>query len=537
MSNSYFDLKWKDAISDLAECYQTEMMPFRENVELGIGKAEKSSSEWLRFYSNLYISYIQCYKKLELAYDQMVHPQKRIILRQMLEKTILRLLEMKKEMISFNVDTSSVGSDFINLDEMLFELKILPEKFEIPVPRFFKDDNPKMFQERDQLLDKLLLDYADTNLPEEEVIVYQDPFELTLENAIWTIQKNERGRQGIEVGLDLKQQKRALQKKQLRTKNIAEGIDIDESNETDEAMVVIQKYYRGYKARAIVELIREDEMIFLGMKKERQDETDPESDAYQVNKIRERNKFIQNEHDTDLKETTLRTKTIVLANEGPEIKEKLLNDRRSWIIELYERTEGRELPKKIEEYYERENVALPPSDAEAEAKKKADDDKKKGGKDKKPAKDKKNTPEDVFAKDYQPRGPETSGALMPLQELIEKYNAGWSEKDETNNFKQKCDKDLVMKEVMPKIEEEITVQVDELIKIELSNLYVRLGISKKKVRERVPRHRIPRYRPAPGEKLVGARDPKELMIELINSNILKKLPQARIKDFVGDYNY
>jgi len=29
-------------------------------------------------------------------------------------------------------------------------------------------------------------------------------------------------------------------------------------------------------------------------------------------------------------------------NEGPEIKEKLLSDRRQWIIKHYENTEGKE---------------------------------------------------------------------------------------------------------------------------------------------------------------------------------------------------
>jgi len=42
----------------------------------------------------------------------------------MLDKCILRLLELKKDMVGFNVDTNAVGSDFINLDELLFELKI-----------------------------------------------------------------------------------------------------------------------------------------------------------------------------------------------------------------------------------------------------------------------------------------------------------------------------------------------------------------------------------------------------------------------------
>jgi len=111
-----------------------------------------------------------------------------------------------------------------------------------------------------------------------------------LENAIWTIQKNERGRQGIEIGLELKQQKKALAKKQLKTKNIAEGKVEDESNETDEALIVIQKYYRGYIARKKVEEIREEEMEFLGMKKEVPLETNPESDKAKVAKIREKQK-------------------------------------------------------------------------------------------------------------------------------------------------------------------------------------------------------------------------------------------------------
>jgi len=108
---------------------------------------------------------------------------------------------------------------------------------------------------------------------------------------------------------------------------------------------------------------------------------------------------------------------------------------------------------------------------------------------------------------------------MPLQELVEQFNVGWAGKDESSNFKQKCDTDIVMKEAMPKIEEEITLQVDELIKVELANLYVRLGIGKKKVREKPPKNRKPKIKPAPGEKLVGPREPIDLMPDLIQANI------------------
>lgn len=108
---------------------------------------------------------------------------------------------------------------------------------------------------------------------------------------------------------------------------------------------------------------------------------------------------------------------------------------------------------------------------------------------------------------------------MPLQELIENFNVGWAGKDEASNFKQKCDTDIVMKESMPKIEEEITLQVDELIKVELQNLYVRLNLNKKRTKDKAPKHRKPKTKPAPGEKLVGPREPIDLMPDLIQANI------------------
>lgn len=46
-------------------------------------------------YANLYIKYIDSFKKLEDCYDQLVHPQKRILLKEMLENTIVRIVELK----------------------------------------------------------------------------------------------------------------------------------------------------------------------------------------------------------------------------------------------------------------------------------------------------------------------------------------------------------------------------------------------------------------------------------------------------------
>jgi hypothetical protein len=46
--------------------------------------------------AQMYLKYIDIYKKLEECYDQMVHPQKKVLLKEMLENTMVRLVEVKQ---------------------------------------------------------------------------------------------------------------------------------------------------------------------------------------------------------------------------------------------------------------------------------------------------------------------------------------------------------------------------------------------------------------------------------------------------------
>jgi len=86
----------------------------------------------------LYIKYIDIYRKVEECYDQMVHPQKRIYIKKVLESTICRICEIKKELVMTN---PRPGSLYVHLDQLLFDLKYDPSILEIPVPRYFKEDD------------------------------------------------------------------------------------------------------------------------------------------------------------------------------------------------------------------------------------------------------------------------------------------------------------------------------------------------------------------------------------------------------------
>ena len=41
----------------------------------------------------------------------------------------------------------------------------------------------------------------------------------------------------------------------------------------------------------------------------------------------------------------------------------------------------------------------------------------------------------------------------------------------------------------------------------------------------------------PGYKLIKDMTPQELLIQLIQYNIVKKLPPSNLSDFVGEFNY
>ena len=73
-------------------------------------KYERKDEEWFRFYAHLYVKYVHCYLMLEDCYDQMMHPQKRMLLKDMLESTMLRVVELKLNLIRYNTHTNAVRS-------------------------------------------------------------------------------------------------------------------------------------------------------------------------------------------------------------------------------------------------------------------------------------------------------------------------------------------------------------------------------------------------------------------------------------------
>ncbi len=63
---------------------------------------------------------MQIFRQLEEAYDQSVHPQKRRVIRQVLDSVIGRVLELKNEMVEKEF------SEYHYMDDIIQDLKLTP---------------------------------------------------------------------------------------------------------------------------------------------------------------------------------------------------------------------------------------------------------------------------------------------------------------------------------------------------------------------------------------------------------------------------
>ena len=252
-----------------------------------------------------------------------MHPQKRIFIKKVLESTITRICELKKGLIKFNFREDSI---YVHLDGLLFDLKYDPSVIEIPVPRYFKEDDnipvDLVFKEKvdrggkakkgkkggkkgkgkgkkkkadddapakkvltanekEAQIDNILMKRFETTEAVEEASY--DAFNLDnldIVQAIRLIQKNERGRQGRGRYLDALQKiNSALKTNDVRKRMHNGKMVAPTKQEAEEASgEVIQSRIRGVLARKTIEKMRQEEMIFLGMQRKPKTEEEKKND-------------------------------------------------------------------------------------------------------------------------------------------------------------------------------------------------------------------------------------------------------------------
>jgi len=97
---------------------------------------------------------------------------------------------------------------------------------------------------------------------------------------------------------------------------------------------------------------------------------------------------------------------------------------------------------------------------------------------------------------------------------------------------------MARKEVLPLVEKEKEKFVDQMINQELKNMQTLAKIKVKKPKKpKKPKKKKPKKNKLPGASAIRDKDTYELLVELINHNIVKKLPPQKLTDFIGEFNY
>ncbi|NXU09315.1 DRC11 protein, partial [Pardalotus punctatus] len=505
---------------------ELDIMLQREREEFS--QPEKDHKKVMKMLATCYIKYLEIIRKFKEAHDDLIHQQKRAAVQRVLDGAMGRLLEIKKEMVSLE------KSECHYMDDILVDLKHVPDVLEIPIPKYFIKENLRKLQEREKYLDEILLN---AGLREQEPVTA-----MTLEEGIKVIQVAERARQGRSQAAFMKTtylaKKRQAKPEEQMGKN------------PDAAATLIQKVWRGYSQRKKTEKLREEEMIFLGMVSGAS--LPPHLEAMSslqigAGKANVLQGEVQEREDLSFMQELRKT-------EGPHIKETLQDEISQCFIECRHIT-GRfpDYPPKttggskaifIEKHPEEVLEAERQKDAKVKFRKPKKKEEKEPKKSKQVRQQKQAVkPETKHRLD--PRwkmGP--SNFLSILEEGSKQYKVFWENRDNKSDFLQDHDPELIKGGEREEVEEEIRVQqVDEVMQEQLLKLILavdrethlrKAGRAEKNSEKKPERHRKARKRGHENLMMsLACRTIESLYRELAEEGLLIKVKNVNISDYIG----
>ena len=239
MSNTTYDEIWKDAQNSLEDVVLSDSC-------LQGAKPQKDRKKLHRSIAELYIRYIVIANKLELCYDQMLQPQKRLLIRKLLDCTVGRVIELKHELVEVDLCEHSY------YDDILLKHEITPQEAELRVPSYFRREREREIGERRRFIEDTLRNIGAL----EEVVA---PKQMTEAEAIRLIQTHERARQGRMRFQFMKEIREMKERSTIKP-------EPEEGNADKEAAATlrIQKVWRGYITRRRMRKRRIQEMLLIG---------------------------------------------------------------------------------------------------------------------------------------------------------------------------------------------------------------------------------------------------------------------------------
>ncbi|XP_077159520.1 IQ and AAA domain-containing protein 1-like isoform X3 [Paroedura picta] len=543
MSSSTYGKLWQESQVVLAELLEKEL-PAEPR------KPERNAALFFHTLAILFVRYVQVARRLEACYDQGVQPQKRPVLRRLLDGVLGRLLELKQELVDLQL------SEYHYMDHVLQELGLDPADLEVPIPRYFLSERAKVLQERQEVLTEILARVA----PGKSVATPRPS--MPREEAVRLVQMAERMRQGRLRARFM----REIRRDEERERKVREG-GLEEPNR-GQAAICVQKVWKGCLQRRLTQQNRQQEMVFIGMALEPQlMGTSPATIRAQLGE--EFRRMRQSDYEAEYQDALHSIREAVYEVEGPSMREEMKAQLRQWFIECHDLT-GRfpDFPEEAiggssvlfaQKTPEEVRAELDLADIKVDKKKDKEKGKEKGKKEKevekKKAKEKKSEEDEGLKL-------APSKFITTIDQAFQEYTgtdnnqpqplpALWNGQDEVIHFEQRYEAGLIRAEMQKEVAAEIRLQhswhsfappqVDEMMREELQNLRLAVDLEGSK-RDKPPKAQrsAKQKKGKKGKKekdLTPDRTIDSLYEELVLQGIVVKSPKVPLSAYSGDFCY
>lgn len=491
-----------------------------ETIQLEPTQADRR--EHRKLLATLYYRYIQVANKLAECVDQVVQPQKKMLIRKLLEASLGRILELKADLVEADL------CEWTHCGDVMEELNLTTLQSELKIPTCFRNERKDELEYRRNVIDNVLSKLGFLEKVEEKI-------KMSEQQAILIIQVHERARQGRLRAQFMKE----IKSMKERSKPMDDDSEGKEGKISLPAAMRIQKVWRGYIARRATRRRKLQEMLLIGMIPHTK--TDSEDIAREMD-IRDKRRVLQEIRQIEYETAVKECREHLEKHQRGIILEQLSDQVRSWMSEYFAQT------GKIPEYTggsERTSsrLMLSRQGTDSELSKSTTQGSSKDSKSKKTKTTKGKDDKATGEEDDETVSKATVSTFLPEMTVRkEEYDEMWRNKDESINPHQYHYIDIIENEQMSELENELRKIVDDMMRAELQLLQEAFdrdrGFKGKRQKASKKTRKGGKKSKKKKEKdLTPDRTLDSLFEELVANGIIKKYPEVYLDNFKGERSY
>ncbi|KAK4320573.1 hypothetical protein Pmani_008577 [Petrolisthes manimaculis] len=455
----------------------------------------------------VYVQYLRVARRLDTCHNLVLHPQKRLLLKRLLDNTIGRIVELKHELVALDL------SDIQHCDDVMGELSLTPDDLTIPIPSYVRRERLTLLNERNAFIDDCLRRAG------LEAVAEEDVSPLSVSEAVLLVQRHERARQG---------RARADHRRDVLARQERERGRGKAQLSLEAAVVKLQAVTRGMLARQLVRQMRHQEELFLGL---RPDPTLDRSWGKKLAKVEEGRYVTQERRRRQLEEAEKNVQTKIVYQDGPALLSTMEDTIREWMFQKkHETGKFPDLPEEEEGGSSAIVGLVPPDDDNLSDDSRSQEKKSERERAREQAKQKKKKEEEEKSICLKP-----SLFVSALQSSCEQYQEVWQGRNPEDNTEEVPEEDLLETEQRARVEVELRRQVDHVMRHEIQRLKEDVDGEKRgaKKKKRVKKGGK-KGRKRKEKDLTPDRTTESLFEELVLNGIIKKVGEVWLKDLLGE---